>query len=332
MSSPAARAHEQRRKTRGDFYCERPADVADNSPLPRYGWLVQHALIMSYAIVLKAMWSLRPRELRGTGDALLNNASISRIAKATARFTNPLSDAIGEPMPRRTVAHCLTALTARGFVTPWEIESHARTSPVGTSWRISRYDAVLQRWADDPDIGTVGKRCFYVSGKGRRFLTPAELIAWKLDNTRAEQQGVAAVVELPEPSIDTGPEAPAQPAVASTPRASMPQRRMTVQEHLIEDTAIVHRAILAGGVAAEPEEAAALLDIARQIEASIPATSVAMLVTQLSFEYAAQERRRLNTSSDVRVVWTIGWYLNDMAKATHRWRFDAAQRATGSAR
>lgn len=57
MSSPAARAREKRTKTRGDAYCERPADVPSNSGLPHYGWLAQHALIMSYAIVLKAMWS-----------------------------------------------------------------------------------------------------------------------------------------------------------------------------------------------------------------------------------------------------------------------------------
>lgn len=211
MSSSAQQVREKRTKTRGDFYCTRPTEAPSNSPVPHYGWLAQHALIMSYAIVLKAMWSLKPRQLppaqgRDVG-AVLNNASITRIAKATARFTNPLSDAPGEPMPRRTVGHCLTALQRKGFIEPWE--RHAVTSPLGTSWRIRRYDEVLQRWADDQQIGTIGKRAFYVIGKGRRHLTPAEIEAWRLNHAVAEAnpkaQATAAIADEPAPAARTTP-------------------------------------------------------------------------------------------------------------------------------
>ncbi|HEX4275800.1 MAG TPA: hypothetical protein VHZ74_10615 [Bryobacteraceae bacterium] len=211
MSSAAQTAAKKRAKTRGDFYCTRPPDVAKNGGVPHFAWLAQHALIMSYSIVLKAMWTLKPKPLpmgkdgRDRGDLLLN-ASIRRIQKETVRFTNIHSDAPGEPMPLRTVAHCLVALEKKKFIERWDVESISRTSsstsPFGTNWRILRFDEILQQWADDSEIGTVGKRAFYVIGKGRRHLTPAELESWKLNHFAAEADPRAHARRMPvdEPS------------------------------------------------------------------------------------------------------------------------------------
>jgi hypothetical protein len=212
--SPAAAARQKRTETRGDAWCTRPAELPNNAHVPKYGWLVQHALYMSTAVVLKTIWSLRPDPMRDKQGrqrgAVLADASITRIARATARFTNPLSDAPGEPMPRRTVAHCLEALAQKGFIQRFDTE-RAKTSPAGTSWLIRRFDDILQTWADDPNIGTVGNRAFYVIGKGRRHMTPGELAAWNITGSTApaNPRAHAAGTELPEPAIEPAAPAPA---------------------------------------------------------------------------------------------------------------------------
>lgn len=332
--SGATQAREKRAKTRGDFYCERPADVPANSAVPHYAWLVQHALIMSCAIVLKAIWSLKPRPLRPNNQgveqgALLKDASITRIAKATARYTNPLSDAYGEPMPRRTVGHCIAKLKQKGFIVPWESETHPLTSPTGTSYRIRTYDEVLQRWADDPRIGTVGKRAFYVIGKGRRHLSPEELIAWKLDHARAEKFGAAAVVELSEPSIitstDPDPEVPlVEPGRFETPA----QHAVAAASARIPDAAVILQAILAERVDATEAFAAELFALARSTEPSIPATSIALLVAEMATDWRAKQRASRNPQPFL----NIGWFKTGMSAAVTRWRFerDRAQQATGT--
>lgn len=336
MSSPAARAHEQRRKTRGDFYCERPDDVADNSPVPRYGYAAQQALILSEGIVIKAMWSLKPTELPSARDgqhrgAVLRAGSINMITKATSKFvSNVLGvESVRTEMPRRTVAHCLNRLERKGFIERWEAHARAKTSPVGESWRLRRFDEILGRWAADPAVGTVGvergKRAFYVIGKGKRLCTPTELDSWKIQHSVAEANPAAhaGAADIDEPAIAT-PAAP--PAI---------RRRITVQEELIEDTAVVHAAILACHVPAEPEQAAALLAMARQVEASIPATAVAMLIHEMASRYLAHEKKaNYDPTGRYTIRWTVGWFTNDMPGAVHQWRFerDAAQRATGSAR
>jgi hypothetical protein len=207
--SGAAQAREKRTKTRGDFYCERPADEPANSPLPKYGWIVQHAMIPSDGVIYQAMKALKPAELPEDRGWLLRNAGITAIARATAPFTHD-----GRPMPRRTVAHRLQAMTRKRILIRWEADSRARNHSAGTSWRIPRYDEVLDRWAADPEIATVGpKRAFYVQGKGRDLMAPARAIAWHIDHVKAEANPAAhaspiAIAEVTQREAPPKPETP----------------------------------------------------------------------------------------------------------------------------
>jgi hypothetical protein len=303
--SSAAQAREKRRQTRGDAYLTRPADAPANAPLPRYGWLVQHALYASLAVVLKAMFSLKPAELATKSQGwLLTHAGITRIAQATAKFTHD-----GLAMPRRTVGHCLDALEEKQFIARWE-DSRPRTSPFGTSWRLRRFDEILQRWADDPNIGTVGKRAFYVAGKARRHFTQSELVSWNLNHAAAAQNPAAhaAAIDIDEPQAATA--AP----------------KLTRQELLEADVEVVHRAILAEQVDATPAHAATLLAQARAIEPTIPADSVGQLVRKMAVDRYEKARAK----RDPRPVLTLGWFTTGMEAAVHQWKFnrDAAAAAT----
>ena len=219
QTAPGGEARPRRRKAQ---YCARPAGVPENSPLPRYGWLVQHALILSYAIVLKAIWSLKPTQLQGGRGHLLANASITRITQATRPF---MVSVIGFPaareMPRRTVAHALAALERRHFIERWE-SAQARTSPTGTHWRILPYAEILARWAADPAIATIGRAAFYVIGKGRRFMSPDEVKAWGINHEIAAKTPAAqaVAVDVPEEAPSAAPDIAPPAPVAAPPVAA----------------------------------------------------------------------------------------------------------------
>jgi len=194
------------------LYCKRPAEVEPNSPLPKFGSWVQHAMIMSDGVIYQAMESLKPVFLpggleRGGQGRLLRDASITKIAAATAPFTYD-----GQPMPRRTVAHRLEAMTLKGIIIPWE-ESRAKTSPVGTSWRLPNYDEILGSWAANPKIGTVPPRAFYVFGKGKRLFSPEEMVSWGLDHAAAARLPNAQATRVRTGIQDevTGPAAASAP-------------------------------------------------------------------------------------------------------------------------
>jgi hypothetical protein len=220
-AKPGGEARPARR--RKPQYCARPADVPENSPLPRYGWLVQHALILSYAIVLKAIWSLKPQQLPGGRGHLLANASVTRITQATRPFVvNVLGMEAAGAMPRRTVAHAIEALERRHFIERWE-STRARTSPTGTHWRILPYAEILARWAADPAIGTVGRAAFYVMGKGRRFLGPDEVTAWGLNHEKAAATPAAQAVAVEIPEDVPAPASSAAPPAIAAPAVSEPE-------------------------------------------------------------------------------------------------------------
>jgi hypothetical protein len=218
--SPAKRA-----KFDPSLYCSRPSDAEANSPLPKFGSWVQQAMIESDGVIYRAMESLKPVFLpggleRGGQGRLLRNASITKIAAATALFTYG-----GDAMPRRTVAHRLEAMAARGIIIPWEAETRAKTSPVGTSWRMPNYDEILGAWAADPAIGTVPPRAFYVFGKGKRFFSPAEMVSWGLDH--------AAAARLPNAQasrVSTGIQDEAAAAAPATENAAPPAPRAEAVE------------------------------------------------------------------------------------------------------
>lgn len=292
-------------QTRGDAWCKRPADAPKNSPLPRFSWLVQHAMIATDAVIYRAMESLKPVLLPGTQGRLLKNASITKIAQATARY-DWAPDA--RPMPRRTVAHRLLAMERKGILIRWDAEQTAKTSPFGASWQLPTYDRVLQAWADNPNVGTVPpRRAFYTIGKARRLLTPEELAAWNLNHAAAEQSGAQATVEVRE-----RPE-PRTPAFLKPPPTAA------------EEIDLVLREILEQGVQATPKHAADLIALARTVEPAIPGESITRLIHEMSGDHAARTRARRNTHP-----LSVGWYQTGMEAAVHRWRHERkrAQDAT----
>jgi hypothetical protein len=199
MSSPARSAREKRTRTRGDAWATRPASEYSNSPWPKYGWLVQHAMIGSDRIIYQAMESLKPAMLPGQQGRLLVNASITRIAKATAAFTHD-----GRAMPRRTVAHRLAAMRDKRIFVEWNAEARAKNSPVGLSWRLVPFDSILEDWKNDPNVATPKNRAFWFIGKSRHIMTPTEAAAWMLKADVAERNPAAHVGAIPlgEAAID----------------------------------------------------------------------------------------------------------------------------------
>ena len=153
-------------------------------------------------------------------------------------------------------------------------------------------------------------------------MTPQNLIDWKVDviQAKASANAQAACVDLPQPTRAQAPAPPPQQRKA----------RMTVQEEQIADVAVIHRALMDNWIDSVPEHAAALLAIARKVEASIPASAVADLVHQLAMKYVNKARGK--GGSQVKITWSVGWFQNDIDGAVHLWKHnrDAAQRATGT--
>ena len=342
MSSPAAQAREKRRRSRYDAVATRPETEPPNSPWPQIVWDVRQLLTIRMAIVYAVLcWCFRkverPRRADGKDTGfLIPHQSITQIAIATRKFTNPFSSQLGFPMPRRTVAHCLDQLISRYFIERWDDQSKAKHSPVGTSWRVLPWWEVWEKNRTDPKLAHVppdGKR-LVTFGKGKVPGGPEKVAAWNIDFVLAEKVRGAVMIDIPKPAdhVESPPvSAPAAPAAVKAPV------RVPVAADLIEEVAIVHRAILATGVmAAEPEHAAALLAIAREVIAAIPAESVASLVRQLADGYRLQAVANPSkygwTTSGGPIFWTVGWFRNDMAGAAHGWKLDhdRAQMATGT--
>ena len=331
-TSPQTRATGGKRR-RVDF--TRPPEAQPNHPVPYLGWDIRHAVPLRPSIAYSALCGLHPTLLPsskdGTPRGAIVTASVTAVTRATARHMSSMTSALAaEPMARRTVGHCLEHLERKGFIERWQTESRHRNSPVGLSWRIVPWTEVLQRWADDPRIATAEgtRRGFYVWGKGRWHLSPADVAAWKVDGARSEADPAAhaAMSGMAEPVLQPAAAAPAKP------------RRVTIEEALIEDTAVVHRAISQIGItSAEPEHAAALLALAREVDAAIPADAIAKLILRLADGYVLKGKANPAkygwTADGGPVFWTIGWLRNDLAGAVAIWRADreSAQKATGTA-
>jgi hypothetical protein len=90
----------------------------------------------------------------------------------------------------------------------WE-KTGPKSSPKGTAWVMPRFTDILQRWHDDPKIGTVGdKRAFAVISKALRLCSTQELIDWKFDGVKAEKNPFAHAAQSTDfeetiPAADT---------------------------------------------------------------------------------------------------------------------------------
>jgi hypothetical protein len=294
-------------------------DYADpNSPRLKFGWLTQHALYPSLAIVLKAIYSLKPTELPNGRGLLLRDGSVTRIAAATARHIPGYETVGGAPaMHHRTVAHCLEALTKKGFLQRWDVEPRAKTSPFGTHWRLPRYDEILQRWADDPKIATIGdKRAFYVIGKGRHHATPEEVVAWKMDHTLAQRlpsaQAIAADVE--------------EPLSANEAKSVLEYSEIEAAHFAICEVIEVHDNSgrkLIDGINSTPEDAAKLIEQAREAAPGIPVEAVAALIKSIRIEKWKADQHSRKPAFIV-----VGWLKTKITAAAHAWRLSQRDRAT----
>jgi hypothetical protein len=301
LSSGAAQAREKAAKR---HYCARPDEEPRNTGKPKWGFHVQHAINATDLIVIYALRAVqKPTEMQD--GQLQTHCSITKIVKATAKFTHDKRE-----IPRRTVCHSLHRLQKKGIIRRWD-ESAPIKSPFGISWFMPRWQLVTAAWANNPEIGTVGRRGFYVQGKGRKFLTPADLIRWKIDDA------IAAVTPA---AYAQAPGMLESPASAHTPR-------LTPAEQSAQDVAIILRAILDEGVPATEKFAAELVALARQTDPSIPAEAIGKLIHQMTVDRYDKARAK----RDPRPVLNVGWYRTGIAAAVKLWRHDL-DKATAATR
>lgn len=324
MSATAsATAHAKYVSTRKKYeeYCKRPEGEEPNTGIPRYGYYVQHALYPTLAIVLKAMWSLNPVELAGGRGAIIRNASNLKIARATAKFTG------GLPMPLRTVGHCLDALAKRRIAIPWDANAAPAHSPFGRSWRLPRYAEILDLWAADEKIFTVGKRAFYVRGKGRRHMSPEEVVSWGMDHAAAEKLRSmhASASDAEEPlSSDEAKGATLGEEIDAVHAAIAGDIRVFVDGGLVgPEGTRGQNAFGVNGLDATPEQAAAIIQIAREAAPAIPVSEIATLIHEIRAAKATADR-----GSRKPTYTNVGWVIKGMAASAHTWRLGQRDKAS----
>jgi hypothetical protein len=228
---------ERRKRTaRRHAHFVRPAEAPVNHPIPWRGWDVRQACPLRPSIVYQALMSLKPVPLPPGHDGsprgwIVTNTSNVRVKQATVKYMPSMTSSLAaEPMALRTVGHSIDHLVQKGFIERWDCDARARHSPYGTSYRILPWDEVLQRWAHDPNIATATgtRRGFYVWGKGRWHLSPADVAEWQIDEAAAEANpdahaGAIALPETAGPAVtqETAAE-PETPAVAAMTRTAPP--------------------------------------------------------------------------------------------------------------
>jgi hypothetical protein len=194
--------------------------VAGNFPVPRQAYRVQHALTQNEQWVLETLEAnakLLPGKL-----GKVCTISLHDLQKATAK--SPRS--AGQPMSMATLRVHLNRLRQKHAIVAWDVvasKDSARQQHDGqgvSCYRIPLWNEVLDRWRRDPNIGHTGTK-FWVIGHGRRFLTPAELVSWKIDVAAAERLGVKAAV-LGATAENLTPEPVATPATAIPQTANAP--------------------------------------------------------------------------------------------------------------
>lgn len=194
------------KKRRGETYFTRPEDERKNSGVPRHGSKVQHAMITSDVIVTKALLYQLPGQNTvntRTGaprGRLVKHARIALVSEATRFYTASATDKQpGHPMPRRTVAHALERLQAKGIIERWD-QLQAKSSPHGTHWHVLRWDVILDAWGASADVFTYGanNHGFFVQGKELRLLKAADVDRWGLNLAAAEQLPAAQAREAAE--------------------------------------------------------------------------------------------------------------------------------------
>lgn len=177
-----------------------------NHAVPRVAWHAQHAHTATEALVYDFL-ERRGQDIGGGRKKL--TISRSRLARELKSKEWP------KGLPVSTVRNCLRSLAAKHSIAQWNVETGRAQRRVRgdfggvTTWLIPSWVEVLKVRRDDPAIGKVNKNC-YVIGKGKRFLSPFEISAWKVDAAVAEKFSQAA---SPPPGEFGAPKGSAEPAL-----------------------------------------------------------------------------------------------------------------------
>ena len=201
----------------------RPDCYEPNHAVPRYGWRVQHAHTATNQLVYACLQKHQATLGRNLGF-VVKSMSLRAIAAETGLALSTIRDNLRD-------------LIRKHSIIPWDV-SAAQPGPRRrgdhggvTVWRLPEYRDVLKARAEDPNVGTVRGRNFYVIGPGRRLLTPAELELWQLDVDKTENLGLrAAVLDATEDDVgvtESEPvpyqaHAPPSPPTAMVPPTASP--------------------------------------------------------------------------------------------------------------
>lgn len=194
---------------------ERPVGVAPNYAQPRICIRMQHAHTASEQRIYEALEkSAQPVKAKSGWQTI--QRSYAQIVAMTG-------------MAPSTVRDNVRRLIAKESITPWnarsgEMTGRRRRGDHGdvTTYLLRTYREVLEARRGNATIGTTrsasGRLHTWVIGKGRRFLSQDELIAWKVDpaaafaiGPRAAAPGASAQDFADDMAAGAPPEAHAQP-------------------------------------------------------------------------------------------------------------------------
>lgn len=193
----------------------------------------------------------------------------------------------------RTVARCVKALIAKGYLQAFEIlarDGH-RT---GTRYVLPFWGKVWADWRKDKRIAHTDDGFPIVYGRGKRWMTPEEAATWSIRRYSGIQPQAMSAAEPEEiaPEADT----PDTPALARPPDADLEVIRVELTRWSGE---------------AAMDDAWFLLSKARETDPETPPAAVVDTI-----RVAATVRRKV----DARYAFTPGWFLAKMDGAARDWR------------
>lgn len=174
-----------------------------NHAVPRVAWHAQHAHTATEALVYDFLEKRGQVIGGGRRKRTISRAQLARELK----------------MPESTVRNCLVSLIRKHSIAQWDeaagrFARRTRGDFGGvTTWIVRSWAEALAMRRADPAVGTVNGNC-YVIGKGRRFLSPFEISAWKVDAVVAERFSQTEKAPAAEIAANAGP--PPGPAAPPT--------------------------------------------------------------------------------------------------------------------
>jgi hypothetical protein len=260
--------------------------VPRNYAVPRYAYRVQHAHTAHEAIVYATLIR-ESRELVGHQNQPLGRVCLLSVRNlaAACRFADDTDRPHG--MPVGTVRKVLRSLIRKHSVLQWSVskatpEPRSRGDHGGiTAWRLPSYEDVLTARRADPEIGKLNGKMFVI-GRGRRFLTQAELDSWAVSDAAVTAAGPRAYPAGPElPDEEQKAAETQQPA---TPAAEPPKvaRGRPAPPPALELTPIRDALASVCELGAGDDDALHVFANARANSAEIPVEGIAQVVLMVA--------------------------------------------------